>query len=147
MQALTGAATITVDAAQAATVAAAVLPDIGPGLAGLQVTATAIKGVAQDNGQGRPPDNWDLTASPAGAVLLYFDGRSGRIASVVALADVALAAAGLAPVTTATSQGQIAVRGEIVAAYDAGAPAQNHVRGRAAQVLLDRRTGRILHVQ
>jgi len=61
----------------------AALNNLGSQLAGLKVTGTNLRQVVEDTGRGLPSLNWPIFDTPAtGAVLIFFSGETGRVASV-----------------------------------------------------------------
>ena len=112
----------------------AALKDISTELAGVKITAGAIKSIKEDMGRGMPAKAWSVRGTPAtGAVLVFFSVETGKITTVVASADEAL---DVGP--------DMVVRGEIVEVYGADDPAANLVEGMVAEVVLDAGTGEMV---
>jgi hypothetical protein len=139
---MVSAATIGAPVGAWGSIKAAALGDVGGELAGLQVTASRIDNVQEDRGRGLAPRTWDLSGPPAtGAVLIFFSAETGRIASVIASADTALAADGL---LAAHSVGRVTLRGTFTIARDGRDSQRNLVSGPAREVVLDGHTGTVL---
>ena len=141
---MVSAMTIGVPVTDQGSIRAAALGKTGSDLAGLKITAKRINRVVEDLGPGAAPRAWILTGNPkSGAVLVFFSGDTGRVTSVMAIADTALSAAG-AEAAAELSGGRIVLRGEILEAYDARRPERNLISAPVAELALDARTGEVL---
>jgi len=116
------------------------LTGLGDELAGVRLTGPAIKALKEDMGRGRPPAEWNVRETPAtGAVLAYFNADTGKLVSVLAVADKAL-------VTDATAAGtdRIVLRGEFTDVLTA--PDTNLATSSTREVALDSGTGEVIEV-
>jgi Tol biopolymer transport system component len=142
---LASAATIGVPTGAWGSIRAASLDNLGGELAGLKITASRIDNVQEDLGRGLPPRTWDLTGPPnTGAALVFLSPTTGRIASVVASADKALATD---DALAERSGGQVTLRGSFTAVYDCRDPQRNLASQPVHEVVLDGRTGKVLAVR
>ncbi|NPV48450.1 MAG: DUF5050 domain-containing protein [Armatimonadetes bacterium] len=126
--------------------AVSALNNIGADLAGLKVTGTDLRRIDEDMGRGVKRRQWVLTGSPAtGAALVFFSGETGKVASVLTVADANLASA--QELTTQAAGGQVVLQGSFTQAYSAADPQRNLVTGTAQTVALDGRTGEVVSVR
>lgn len=120
------------------------LEHVGTELVGLQVMASRVANLRQDEGPGSAPTVWDLSGYRAATVLLYLHADSGRLVSAlvlqegVASAGAAANTAGLEAAlraynTSADSSG-LRLSGQFAAVYDAYG--RNLASDGARQVLL-----------
>lgn len=122
----------------------------GSSLTGLQLTGSPVYGVLKDDGRGKPALFWDTVDSTltAGAVLVFFNGSTGRVTSVIAsVGTVAASSAGAVGTCASASGGQVFLHGAFTAAFDATDPERNQISGTASEVVLDEATGSILSVK
>ncbi len=138
-EALVNAVTITTSAANWPTVEVEAMPELGPQLVGAKVTAAAISKVLEDMGRGLPTREWLLTKSPAtGGVLVFFRLDTGRVASVIGVADTATDA------VTSVSGGHVVLNGAFVDVLTTDGEATRVVAGSARRVELSARTGEVV---
>ncbi len=99
-----------------------VTPLDGPGyqMAGVVVEADEIANVRQDAGRGVEPSVWQFDPG-TGAIVMYFNAITGRLASVLALEDAAYpsAAGEHDPVTQRLDADALKVDGAFAAVFDA----------------------------
>lgn len=139
----TTALTITVSEPQWPSIDVKALSNTGLQLVGMKVTATAIKSFVEDAGRGIPARKWDLRGTPStAAAIVYLDGATGMIRSIIGTADTALAVADAAASTT----GDVTLRGSFTEAYDFRNPGMDLLTAPAGEVLLDGATGEVLAV-
>jgi len=144
---LASATTIGMTTPRWPTLQVSALQNIGSGLAGAKITGSSILYVLEDMGRGMRGRVWTLSSTPeTGAVLIFFSGETGKVASVLASADVALAGATAAgEVGTAQVTGsQVVLRGPFAQVYSAAGPARNLAARPVAQVTLDSHTGEVV---
>ena len=95
----------------------------GPGglPVGVLVEAATIVNLREDAGRGEEPTVWDLDPLGVGAAVLYFDGMSGKLISVLAVDDAVYpSAAAAAPAVRASADGAgTIVVGAFSAVFDA----------------------------
>ena len=147
---LASATTIGMTTPRWPTLQVSALPNIGSGLAGAKITGSQILYVMEDAGRGLRPQVWTLSGSPdTGAVLVFFSGQTGKLASVLGSADVALAGATAAGEvgTAQASSSQVVLRGPFAQVYSAADPTRNLAAEPVAQVTLDSHTGEVVATQ
>lgn len=105
---------IGVDPQYAASIRVTPLADPGTSVIGVAVEATRIANLRQDEGRLRPASKWDFAASSAGAIAIYLNSHSGRIAAVLVTRD------SVYPTMTPQSVAgdRLTVRGDFAAVYD-----------------------------
>jgi len=144
---LASATTIGMTTPRWPTLQVSALQNTGSGLAGAKITGSQILYVMEDAGRGLRPRVWTLSGAPdTGAVLVFFSGQTGKVASVLGSADVALAGAATAgEVGTAQVTGsQVVLRGPFAQVYSAADPTRNLAAQPVAQVTLDSHTGEVV---
>ena len=124
-------------------------PFIASGLrvAGIEVSATKIANLREDAGLGEAPNVWDFNAENAGMVLMYFNGYTGKLTTVLPIKDVAFpTAAGsaqAAPYSCSAAGDGSTVTGAFAAVLDADG--RNLAPSGATSVTLDAE-GQVLSV-
>jgi dipeptidyl aminopeptidase/acylaminoacyl peptidase len=120
----------------------AALQHIGTYLAGVEITGNNIRQVVEDVGRGLPARIWPVYGAPmTGGVLIFFSGDTGKVSSVLAGSDTALA-----DTPAQLSGGRVLVRGSFTEVYSAKDGGRNLVSGSTKQVALDSRTGEVVGV-
>jgi dipeptidyl aminopeptidase/acylaminoacyl peptidase len=139
---LVSATTIGLNTSNLPSLQVAALQNIGTDLAGAKITGTNIRRIVEDMGRGLPNRVWPVSGTPTtGSVLVFFSGRTGKVSSVIASSDTALADAG-----AAVTGSRVVVRGSFTEVYSARDPERNLVSGPANQVALDSHTGEVTAV-
>jgi Tol biopolymer transport system component len=142
---LVSAATVGIATGAWGSIRAAALGNLGGELVGLKITASRIDNVQEDLGRGLAPRTWDLRGPPnTGAALVLLSTATGRITSVVASADKALATD---DTRAERSGGRVTLRGSFTAARDACDPQRNLAPEPVREVVLDARSGKVLAVR
>jgi len=109
---------IGVASADADTIRMESLTNPGLMLAGVAVEAHKIVNLREDAGRDSEPTVWDLSSWNAGAVLLYFDAFTGKLASVLVARDVVYPSAANGPVAPSLRGDRLIVGGDFVAVLD-----------------------------
>ncbi len=116
-------------------------------VAGVEVSAAKIANLREDNGLGEAPTAWDFSAMNAGMVLLYFNGYTGRLTSVLPVKDSVYSSAadgGQASTYSSVADGDgVRVSGAFAAVFDA--QGHNLAPSGATSVTLDAE-GQVLSV-
>jgi dipeptidyl aminopeptidase/acylaminoacyl peptidase len=133
---LASAATLTIPAAAETSVNVEAVPGIGTNLAGCRVTAAGITDVREDTGRGLVPIIWGLpsSAGPTTAVLLFFDGATGRLATVLAVGNSVAA-------TPLSSGDRLTFHGDFPWAASLGQGGGRTTFGRSHEVTLSASSG------
>ena len=135
-------ATVTMSRAHWGSLDVEALTGLGTGLAGAKLTGANIKNLKEDMGRGIPALVWNMRETPVtGAVLVFLNVDTGRIETVLALADEALAGD-----AAATASGRIVLRGEFTDVLTAADPSRNLATDSAREVVLDSDTGEVVGV-
>jgi hypothetical protein len=122
------------------TLEVAALTNIGADLAGVKIVGNNIRQVIEDRGRGLPTRVWSVSGTPTtGAVLIFFSGETGRVASVIAASDVSTADA-------AQVAGRVLLRGTFTEVHGARDPRRNLATATAHEIALDARTAEVTAV-
>jgi hypothetical protein len=93
-------------------------------------------------GRGLPTRVWAVYGSPTtGAVLIFFNGETGKVSSILAGSDTTLA-----DTPAQLSGARVLVRGSFNEVYSTKDGGRNLVSGSAKQVALNSRTGEVIAV-
>jgi len=145
---LVSATTIQAAAPQRPRIRVAALENIGTDLAGVKITAREINNVQEDMGRGLAPRVWDVSGTAdTDAVLVFFSGETGRISSVIAVADTMSTAGGIGQeLAVELISGRVVLRGLFVAAFTAADPHRDLASVEAREIVLDSGTGEVVSV-
>ena len=98
------------------------MSSVGNQVPAVEVSAADIANIRQDAGWGMPATVWKFHSIQPGALLLFFNGDTGKLVSVVATNDsvYATAAGGASPAYTATAAGDgVQLTGSFSGVFDA----------------------------
>jgi dipeptidyl aminopeptidase/acylaminoacyl peptidase len=136
---LVSATSIGINAANWPSLQVGALQNIGTYLAGAKITGSNIRRIVEDMGRGLPNRVWAVSGTPTtGSVLIFFSGDTGKVSSVMASSDTALA-----DTPAQLTGGRVVVHGSFAEVYSARDPARNLVSDPANQVALDSQTGEV----
>jgi len=147
---LASATTIGMEAKDWPTLQVTPLEHIGTDLAGVKLTGHGLRQVIEYMGRGLAARLWWVYGlSPdTGAALVFCSGETGKVASVMASADTALAApAAGGAVSTQAAGWRIVLRGNFPEVYDASDPSRNRAPQPAHEVVLSSSTGGVVSVR
>lgn len=117
-------------------------------LAVADITGTDLRAILELNGRGLAPRAWDVSGSPAtGSATVYFNGRTGKIVTILATSDSSFTPASAAMATAAAGSGEIVLNGAYDVVLDQRDPKTNRVRSRVNRVVLDATTGEVVSAQ
>jgi Tol biopolymer transport system component len=139
---LVSATTVWLNPSEWPSLKVAALKGIGSDLVGVEITGNNIRQVVEDMGRGLPTRIWQVYGTPTtGAVLVFFSGATGKVSSIIAGSDTALA-----DTPAQLSGARVIVRGSFNEVYSAKDAGRNLVSGSAKQVALDSHTGEVIAV-
>jgi dipeptidyl aminopeptidase/acylaminoacyl peptidase len=138
---LVSATTIQLSTADWPSLGVTALKNIGTDLTGVKIKGNNIRQVIEDMGRGLPTRIWEVFGTPTtGAVLIFFDGATGRASSILAGADTAL------DTPAELAGGRVLLHGSYTEVYSAADPRRNLVSDPASQVTLNSHTGEVIAV-
>ena len=135
----TRAITVTISEGHWPSIDAKALNNTGVQLIGMKLTATNIKSFLEDVGRGIPARKWDLRGTPStSAAIVYIDGTTGQIRSIIGTADTAL------ETVSEATDGTITLTGSFTEAYDFRNPTADLLVAPVREIAIDAASGEVM---